>query len=81
MKCMIYKLLLKLNKNIYLDSKVAFTGDKTDMYESIRTHGFCDIVFLQEEYFFSGMGIALRQGAPYKEAFDRLWVQWFTIST
>ena len=52
-------------------NKFAYSGDKTGSVQQIAARGACNMVILKDEYFKSGLGIVLRKGSPYKNAFDK----------
>ncbi len=58
-----------------LESESVVANDKTSLTRKIRDlnmdEGSCNLVLLDEQYFETGLGIALPKGMPFKENFDK----------
>ena len=58
----------------YNDRPALCTGDKMSLYVQADDYseGQCNWAMVPEEFFASGLGIALPEGTPFKTAFDEL---------
>ena len=62
------KLMFKDDRGI----RFAVMGDKTSLETKLYKDyaSSCDWAFIPETFFTSGLGVALPESSPYKEAFD-----------
>ena len=55
-----------------LEGGYAYTADKTALLEWVKQGGDCDLVFLPEFYFRSGLAIMVPEGSPYRNKFNEM---------
>ncbi|KAK2139610.1 hypothetical protein LSH36_1693g00000 [Paralvinella palmiformis] len=59
-------------KKLQDEEHIAFSDAKSGLAQNTNEKIISDGILLPEEYFFSGFGLVMQQGAPYKRRFDRM---------